>query len=50
MLGGDHPLLALDNPLCAPHLGYLTADEWELQFADVFEQVRSFASGRRSTW
>jgi len=32
IIGGDHPLLALDNALCTPHLGYVTSDEWELQF------------------
>jgi D-3-phosphoglycerate dehydrogenase len=40
-----HPLLALDNVLCTPHIGYVTREEWELQFADVFDQINAFAAG-----
>ena len=39
------PLLALDNVVCTPHIGYVTRDEWELQFADVFDQINAFAAG-----
>ena len=45
VLGGAHPLLALDNAICTPHLGYVTRDEWELQFSDIFEQILAFAAG-----
>jgi D-3-phosphoglycerate dehydrogenase len=45
VLGGDHPLLGLDNVVCTPHLGYVTRDEWELQFADIFDQINAFADG-----
>jgi D-3-phosphoglycerate dehydrogenase len=38
-------LLTLDNAVCTPHLGYVTREEWELQFADVFEQINAFAAG-----
>jgi len=40
-----HPLLAMDNVLCTPHIGYVTREEWELQFADVFDQINAFAAG-----
>jgi len=40
-----HPLLALENVVCTPHLGYVSLDEWELQFADVFDQINAFAAG-----
>jgi D-3-phosphoglycerate dehydrogenase / 2-oxoglutarate reductase len=41
----DHPLLTMDNVLCTPHIGYATHEEWELQFADVFDQINAFAAG-----
>jgi D-3-phosphoglycerate dehydrogenase len=40
-----HPLLTMDNVVCTPHIGYVTRDEWELQFADVFDQINAFADG-----
>ncbi len=39
------PLLAMDNVVCTPHLGYVTSDEWEVIFADVFDQINAFAAG-----
>ena len=35
----------LDNVVCTPHIGYVTHEEWELQFADVFDQINAFAAG-----
>jgi D-3-phosphoglycerate dehydrogenase / 2-oxoglutarate reductase len=40
-----HPLLALDQVVATPHLGYVTRDEWELQFATVFDQINRYAAG-----
>ena len=45
VLGGRHPLLALDRALCTPHLGYVTREEYELQFSDIFDQVVAYAAG-----
>jgi D-3-phosphoglycerate dehydrogenase / 2-oxoglutarate reductase len=48
VLGGRHPLLAMDNVVCTPHLGYVTRDEYELQFSDIFDQINAFAAGKPS--
>jgi len=42
----SHPLLNVDNVLCTPHIGYVTHEEWEEQFADVFDQINAFAAGK----
>ncbi len=41
----DDPLLQMDNVICTPHIGYVSTDEWELQFSDIFDQINAFAAG-----
>ncbi len=41
----DDPLLNMDNVVCTPHLGYVTRDEYELQFTDIFDQIVAYAAG-----
>jgi D-3-phosphoglycerate dehydrogenase len=41
----NHPLLNMDNAVCTPHLGYVSRDEYEVQFADIFDQITAYAAG-----
>ena len=41
----DYPLFAMDNVVCTPHIGYVTRDEYEIQFSDIFEQIVAYAAG-----
>ncbi len=43
---GSHPLLAMPRVVCTPHIGYVTREEYELQFSDVYDQILAFAAGR----
>jgi D-3-phosphoglycerate dehydrogenase / 2-oxoglutarate reductase len=46
VLEGGYPLLKLDAAVCTPHIGYVTRDEYEIQFADIFDQIIAFVDGR----
>ena len=39
------PLLAMDNIVCTPHIGYVTREEYEIQVADIFDQITAYAAG-----
>jgi D-3-phosphoglycerate dehydrogenase len=41
----SHPLLQMENVVCTPHLGYVTCEEFEIQFSDIFDQVKAYAAG-----
>ncbi len=45
VLDTRHPLLTLDTVVCTPHIGYVTRDEYEIQFADIFDQIAAYAAG-----
>jgi D-3-phosphoglycerate dehydrogenase len=35
----SHPLLGLNNVVATPHIGYVSRKEYEIQFADIFDQI-----------
>ena len=39
-------LITMDNVVCTPHIGYVTRDEYEIQFSDVFDQILAYARGQ----
>ena len=45
LLDVTDPLLTSEQALCTPHIGYVTREEWELQFTDIFEQINAYAAG-----
>jgi len=45
LLDTHHPLLLMDNVVCTPHIGYVTREEYEIQFSDIFDQILAYAAG-----
>jgi D-3-phosphoglycerate dehydrogenase len=41
----SHPLLTADTAICTPHIGYVTREEYEVQFTDIFDQIVAYAAG-----
>ncbi len=46
VLGVRHPLLAMDNVVCTPHLGYVERDGLETMFSAIFDQILASAGGQ----
>jgi D-3-phosphoglycerate dehydrogenase len=45
VLDVNYPLFHMDNVVCTPHIGYVTRDEYEVQFSDIFDQIVAYAAG-----
>lgn len=41
----DHILATHPNVLATPHIGYVTEDEFDMQFNDIFDQINAYANG-----
>jgi len=41
-----HPLLNMDNVTCTPHLGYVTREDHEIAFAEIFDQINAYVAGK----
>jgi D-3-phosphoglycerate dehydrogenase len=41
----NNPLLTMNNIICTPHIGYVTREEYQTQFTDIFDQILAYAAG-----
>jgi D-3-phosphoglycerate dehydrogenase len=42
----DFPLLQFEHIVATPHIGYVTCEEYETQFIDIFDQIIAYAAGQ----
>jgi len=45
IVDSSNPLLGMKNVVCTPHIGYVTRDEYELQFSEIFDQIAAYCAG-----
>jgi D-3-phosphoglycerate dehydrogenase len=41
----SYPLLGMKNVICTPHIGYVTKDEYEFQFSEIYDQILAYCAG-----
>lgn len=39
------PLISHESVIATPHIGYVTEDELDLQFADIYDQINAYSAG-----
>lgn len=42
----NDPLVSHPNIICTPHIGFVTEEEFELQFSDIFDQILAYQTGK----
>ena len=40
-----NPVITYPNVILTPHIGYVTEDELDMQFSDIYDQVNAYAEG-----
>ena len=45
LLDRENILLTHPNVLATPHIGFVTEDEFDMQFSDIFDQINAYAAG-----
>ena len=45
-MSSDHPLLALENVVLAPHVGYVTVENYQLIYGGALEDIAAFLDGK----
>jgi len=46
MLDTKHPLLAMENVVCTPHIGYVERDTLEQHFTQKYDQIFAYLAGK----
>ena len=46
IFAADHPLLKLDNAICTPHTGFVTAETYEIHYGLAVEQIVAYLAGK----
>ena len=42
----NHPLFALNNVVCTPHIGFVERDALEIRFSRIFDQILAYLAGQ----
>jgi D-3-phosphoglycerate dehydrogenase len=46
VLDPHYPLFAMENVVCTPHIGYVSLEEYETQFSDIFDQIVAYVAAK----